>query len=78
MGTIRADSSRVARATTPKAPASAARLGEVGVGSFEIPAFLGRGSGHVPRFPRMWSFGPFSSISFLHILKQTNKKQKRK
>ena len=56
MGTIGADCSWVARATTP-GPASATWLGEAGAGSIEIPAFLGWGSGHVPRFPRVWNFG---------------------
>ena len=40
-----------------RAPASAAWLGEVGAGSIEILAFLGWGSGHAPRLPRVWSFG---------------------
>ena len=56
MGTIGADCSWVARAMTPWYP-SATWLGEVGAGNIEIPTFLGWGSGHVHRFPRVWSFG---------------------
>ena len=40
-------------------PTSATWLGEAGAGSIEIPAFLGGGSWHVLRFPRVWSFGAF-------------------
>ena len=60
MGTIGADCSRVARATTTRAPASATWLGEFGFWSIEIPAFGWGGGGggwHVLSFPGVWSFG---------------------
>ena len=45
MGTIGADCSRVARATTPGPPPQPYGWVPVGAGSIEIPAFLGGGLG---------------------------------
>ena len=57
MGTIGADCSRVARATTPGPPPQPHGWVGLGLEVSRFPHFWGGGSGHVPRFPRVWSFG---------------------
>ena len=64
MGTIGADCSRVAMAMTPGPLPQLHGWVRLGLEVLRFPHFWGGGSGHVPRFPRVWSFGLFSSSFF--------------
>ena len=56
MGTIWADCSRVARATTPGPPPQPHGWARLELEVSRLP-HLGVGVRTVPRFPRAWSFG---------------------
>ena len=57
MGTIGADCSWVARVTTPRPPPQPHGWVRLGLEVSRFPHFGSGGSGHVHRFPRVWSFG---------------------
>ena len=57
MGTIGADCSWVARMMTPRPPPQPHGWVRLGLEVSRFLHFWGGGSGHVPRFPRVWSFG---------------------
>ena len=72
-----ADCLRVARATTPGPPPQP--HGWVRLGSkYQDSQIFVRGGWHVPTSLGVWSLGLFSSIFFLHILKQKKKKKRKK
>ena len=72
MGTIGADCSRVDRAMTPGPPPQPHGWVRLGLEVSRFFHFLGWRSGHVPRFPRVWSSGLFSSIFFSTSLNKKN------
>ena len=66
MGTIGADCSRVARATTPGAPPQSHGWVRLGLEVSRFPHFWGGGSGHVPGSLGCGVSGLFSSIFSPH------------